>query len=58
MTQRALPPRPFLRRCIAKNYSRIKDVERELAQLQLQLKLTAGPKKHALEHLRKKVRNI
>ncbi|KAG2451698.1 hypothetical protein HYH02_003478 [Chlamydomonas schloesseri] len=40
---------------IAKNYGRIREVERELANLQLQLKLTAGPKKHALELLRKKI---
>ncbi|PNW71618.1 hypothetical protein CHLRE_16g661800v5 [Chlamydomonas reinhardtii] len=40
---------------IAKNYGRIREVERELGNLQLQLKLTAGPKKHALELLRKKI---
>lgn len=41
--------------CIAKNYGRIREVERELANLQFQLKLTAGPKKHALELLRRKI---
>lgn len=40
---------------IASNYSRVRDVERELSQLQLQLKITAGPKRSALEHLRKKI---
>lgn len=42
-------------RVIASNYSRVRDVERELSQLQLQLKITAGPKRSALEHLRKKI---
>lgn len=41
--------------CIAQNYSRIKGVERELAGLQLQLRLTSGPKKSALELLRRKI---
>ncbi|KAG2493530.1 hypothetical protein HYH03_008344 [Edaphochlamys debaryana] len=40
---------------IARNYGRIREVERELSNLQLQLKLTAGPKKQALEMLRKKI---
>lgn len=40
---------------IYSHYSRIKEVERELCAVQLQLKLTAGPKKHALEMLRKKI---
>ncbi|EFJ48043.1 hypothetical protein VOLCADRAFT_91207 [Volvox carteri f. nagariensis] len=40
---------------IALNYGRIREVERELGNLQLQLKLTSGPKKHALELLRKKI---
>ncbi|KXZ52397.1 hypothetical protein GPECTOR_9g441 [Gonium pectorale] len=40
---------------IAANYGRIREVERELGNLQLQLKLTAGPKKHALELLRRKI---
>ena len=42
-------------RSIAKNYSHIKNVEAQLAQLQLQLNLTSGPKKSALEMLRKKI---
>lgn len=37
------------------NYGRIREVERELSQLQLQLKLTNGPKRSALEMLRKKI---
>lgn len=36
-------------------YGRVKELEKELSQLQLQLKITAGPKKHALELLRKKI---
>ncbi|KAL4186672.1 hypothetical protein AMTRI_Chr09g35110 [Amborella trichopoda] len=44
-----------LRKYIEENYSKIRDVERELANLTLELKLTAGPKKAALEHLRKKI---
>eukprot|EP00252_Welwitschia_mirabilis_P019119 TRINITY_DN4344_c0_g1_i1.p1 TRINITY_DN4344_c0_g1~~TRINITY_DN4344_c0_g1_i1.p1 ORF type:complete len:284 (+),score=90.26 TRINITY_DN4344_c0_g1_i1:166-1017(+) len=44
-----------LRKYIQENYSKIRDVERELANLTLELKLTAGPKKAALEHLRKKI---
>ncbi|RWR89430.1 putative RAFL24-31-B07 [Cinnamomum micranthum f. kanehirae] len=44
-----------LKRYIEENYSKIRDVERELANLTLELKLTAGPKKAALEHLRKKI---
>lgn len=42
-------------RSIAKNYSHIKNVEVQLAQLQLQLNLTSGPKKSVLEMLRKKI---
>ncbi len=42
-------------RSIALNYGRIRGVERELGNLQLQLKLTSGPKKHALELLRRKI---
>ncbi len=42
-------------RSIAKNYSHIKNVEAQLAQLQMQLNLTSGPKKSALEMLRKKI---
>ncbi|KAI8465444.1 MAG: glycoside hydrolase superfamily [Monoraphidium minutum] len=34
---------------------RVKEVERELSQLQMQLSMTAGPKKHALEMLRRKI---
>jgi BMFP domain-containing protein YqiC len=44
-----------LRHLVMQNYSRIRDVERELAQLQLQVKLTSGPKKQALELMRKKI---
>ncbi|XP_073101377.1 uncharacterized protein [Elaeis guineensis] len=44
-----------LKRYIQENYSKIRDVERELENLTLELKLTAGPKKAALEHLRKKI---
>ncbi|XP_057423188.1 uncharacterized protein LOC130717094 [Lotus japonicus] len=44
-----------LRKYIEENYSKIRDVERELANLTLEMKLTAGPKKAALEHLRKKI---
>ena len=43
------------RRCIQNNYSRIKDVERELSGLQMQLKLSTGPKRSALMMLRKKI---
>ena len=42
-------------RSIAKNYSHIKSVEHLLADLQLQLNLTSGPKKSALEMLRRKI---
>ncbi|XP_068650972.1 uncharacterized protein [Aristolochia californica] len=44
-----------LKRYIEENYSKIRDVERELSNLTLELKLTAGPKKAALELLRKKI---
>ncbi|KAH9315424.1 hypothetical protein KI387_024051, partial [Taxus chinensis] len=44
-----------LRKYIQENYSKIRDVEREFEKLTLELKLTAGPKKAALEHLRKKI---
>lgn len=37
------------------NYSRVREVEKELAQLQLQLRITAGPKRSALELIRKKI---
>lgn len=41
--------------CIAQNYARIQGVERELAGLQLQLKLTSGPRASALEMMRRKI---
>lgn len=44
-----------LRKYIEENYSKIRDVERELTNLTMEMKLTAGPKKAALEHLRKKI---
>ncbi|XP_020240339.1 uncharacterized protein LOC109819140 [Cajanus cajan] len=44
-----------LKKYIQENYSKIRDVERELANLGLEMKLTSGPKKAALEHLRKKI---
>ncbi|XP_059450609.1 uncharacterized protein LOC132181419 isoform X2 [Corylus avellana] len=44
-----------LKKYIEENYSKIRDVERELGNLTLEMKLTAGPKKAALEHLRKKI---
>ncbi|KAL2945693.1 hypothetical protein AAZX31_U036500 [Glycine max] len=44
-----------LQKYIQENYSKIRNVERELANLSLEMKLTAGPKKAALEHLRKKI---
>uniref|UniRef100_A0A1D1Z972 Actin cytoskeleton-regulatory complex protein PAN1 n=1 Tax=Anthurium amnicola TaxID=1678845 RepID=A0A1D1Z972_9ARAE len=44
-----------LKRYIKENYSKIRDVEIELENLTLEMKLTAGPKKAALEHLRKKI---
>ncbi|CAJ1977119.1 unnamed protein product [Sphenostylis stenocarpa] len=44
-----------LQKYIQENYSKIREVERELANLSLEMKLTAGPKKAALEHLRKKI---
>ncbi|KAG6512155.1 uncharacterized protein LOC121976430 [Zingiber officinale] len=44
-----------LKRYIQENYSKIREVERELESLTLELKLTAGPKKAALEHMRKKI---
>lgn len=49
------PDALYLRRCIANNYTRIKDVERELSGLQMQLKLSTGPKKSALMMMRKKI---
>lgn len=44
-----------LRKYIEENYSKIRDVEKELTNLNLEMKLTAGPKKAALEHMRKKI---
>ncbi|CAH1438937.1 unnamed protein product [Lactuca virosa] len=44
-----------LRKYIEENYSKIRDVERELTGLTMEMKLTAGPKKAALEHMRKKI---
>ncbi|GER41455.1 hypothetical protein STAS_18170 [Striga asiatica] len=44
-----------LRKYIDENYSKIRDVERELVNLSMEMKLTAGPKKAALEHMRKKI---
>ncbi|KAA3459807.1 ACI13 protein [Gossypium australe] len=44
-----------LTKYIAENYSKIHDIERELANLTMEMKLTAGPKKAALEHMRKKI---
>ncbi|XP_078151954.1 junctophilin-like protein isoform X2 [Carex rostrata] len=44
-----------LKKYIQENYSKIRDVERELEGLNLEMKLTAGPKKAALEYLRKKI---
>lgn len=43
------------RSCIAQNYAHIHGVERELADLQLQLKLTSGPRASALEMMRRKI---
>jgi len=42
-------------RYIQDNYSKIREVEKELENLTFEMKLTAGPKKAALEHLRKKI---
>ena len=44
-----------LKKYIEENYSKIRDVERELKNLTMEMKLTAGPKKAALEFLRKKI---
>ncbi|KAM0830656.1 hypothetical protein ACQ4PT_066067 [Festuca glaucescens] len=44
-----------LKKYIQENYSKIRDVEKELENLTLEVKLTSGPKKAALEHLRKKI---
>lgn len=56
LTERKIEEEQFqLQRYIRENYSKIRDVERELQNLSLEVKLTAGPKKAALEHLRKKI---
>ncbi|CAL1405080.1 unnamed protein product [Linum trigynum] len=44
-----------LHKYIEENRSMLLGVERELANLSMEMKLTAGPKKAALEHLRKKI---
>ncbi|KAG2549805.1 uncharacterized protein LOC120651345 isoform X3 [Panicum virgatum] len=44
-----------LKKYIQENYSKIREVEKELENLTFEMKLTAGPKKAALEHLRKKI---
>lgn len=44
-----------LRKYIDENYSKIRDVERELANLSMEMKLTSGSKKAAFEHMRKKI---
>ncbi|KAI4320044.1 hypothetical protein MLD38_033566 [Melastoma candidum] len=44
-----------LKKYIEEHYSKILDVERELANLSMEMKLTAGPKKAALELLRTKI---
>ncbi|KAI4351832.1 hypothetical protein L6164_006142 [Bauhinia variegata] len=44
-----------LKKYIQENYSKIRDVERDLASLTMEMKLTAGPKKAALEHMRRKI---
>ncbi|ESQ43357.1 hypothetical protein EUTSA_v10014510mg [Eutrema salsugineum] len=44
-----------LKKYIEENYTKIRDVEREFGNLTMEMKLTAGPKKAALEHLRKKI---
>lgn len=40
---------------IARNFTRVHDIERELAELQLQLRMNIGPKKQAMELLRRKI---
>jgi hypothetical protein len=39
----------FFNRYIQENYSKIRNVERELASLAFEMKLTSGPKKQVLE---------
>eukprot|EP00246_Nothoceros_aenigmaticus_P001440 TRINITY_DN11948_c0_g1_i1.p1 TRINITY_DN11948_c0_g1~~TRINITY_DN11948_c0_g1_i1.p1 ORF type:complete len:292 (-),score=55.09 TRINITY_DN11948_c0_g1_i1:56-931(-) len=56
LTEKVLEEKELqLRKHIQDNYLKIRDVERELSNLTLEVKLTAGPKKAALEHLRKKI---
>jgi hypothetical protein len=40
---------------IARNYGKIRDVERELQALQVQLHVNVGPRRQALELLRRKI---
>ncbi len=40
---------------IAKNFNRVRDVEKELAELQLQLHMNVQPKRQGLELLRRKI---
>lgn len=55
-TEKAIEAKELeLKKYIEDNYSKIRNVERELASLAFEIKLTAGPKKAALEHLRKKI---
>ena len=42
-----------LQAAINSQYAKMRGQEKELRELQLQLKVTTGPKKSALEHLRK-----
>ncbi|KAL2920571.1 Actin cytoskeleton-regulatory complex protein PAN1 [Bienertia sinuspersici] len=44
-----------LKKYIEENYSKIRDVEREFANLSLELKLSSGSKNAAFEHMRKKI---
>eukprot|EP00899_Mesostigma_viride_P014141 jgi/Mesvir1/22728/Mv14134-RA.1 len=44
-----------LRRYISENFSKIREVERQLAELRLEFKLTSGSKKAALEFMRKRI---
>lgn len=55
-TEKAIEAKELeLKKYIEDNYSKIRNVERELASLAFEIKLTAGPKKAATEHLRKKI---
>ncbi|OMO97969.1 Golgin, RAB6-interacting [Corchorus olitorius] len=44
-----------LKKIIDEKYSKIQELERELANLSMEMKLTTGPKKAALELMRKKI---